>query len=309
MQFFVLSVTALAFVVAVIVFGYFGRNTDAKKKRIDYINEVREKTSLSPLEVSFAQRYLKKFASKFTKIISNVLPKDKAQKNNAKTAAVERQLRLAGVFMSAQEFNSIKLVVMLASVALFAVLSVFVQTGLKNSLEVLLVGVIIGVEGPTFFLKSKVKGHQQKIRDQLPDAMDLLGVCIEAGLSFDISLIKVAEKLKGPFIDELLIVHREIQMGRTRREALQHLSDSTEIPELKTFTSALAQAEQLGIPIINVMRVQSVQLRAARKQIAQEKGMKSPVKMLIPMVAFIFPVLFIILLGPTVINMIHQFKM
>jgi len=198
---------------------------------------------------------------------------------------------------------------MLASVALFAVLSVFVQTGLKNSLEVLLVGVIIGVEGPTFFLKSKVKGHQQKIRDQLPDAMDLLGVCIEAGLSFDISLIKVAEKLKGPFIDELLIVHREIQMGRTRREALQHLSDSTEIPELKTFTSALAQAEQLGIPIINVMRVQSVQLRAARKQIAQEKGMKSPVKMLIPMVAFIFPVLFIILLGPTVINMIHQFKM
>jgi tight adherence protein C len=259
--------------------------------------------------VSFAQRYLKKFASKFTKIISNVLPKDKAQKNNAKTAAVERQLRLAGVFMSAQEFNSIKLVVMLASVALFAVLSVFVQTGLKNSLEVLLVGVIIGVEGPTFFLKSKVKGHQQKIRDQLPDAMDLLGVCIEAGLSFDISLIKVAEKLKGPFIDELLIVHREIQMGRTRREALQHLSDSTEIPELKTFTSALAQAEQLGIPIINVMRVQSVQLRAARKQIAQEKGMKSPVKMLIPMVAFIFPVLFIILLGPTVINMIHQFKM
>jgi len=307
MQFFVISVTVLVFFIALIILSYFGRNADAKKKRIDYINEVRDKTSLTPVEVSFFQRNIKKFAAKFTKVISNVRPKDKVQTTNAKTAVIERQLRLAGVFMSAQEFSSIKLVVLLASVALFSVLSLFVPTANDMNLLVLVIGLLVGVAGPTFFLRSKVKGHQQKIRDQLPDAMDLLGVCIEAGLSFDISLIKVAEKLKGPFIDELLIVHREIQMGRTRREALQNLADSTEIPELKTFTSALAQAEQLGIPVINVMRVQSVQLRAARKQIAQEKGMKAPVKILIPMVGFIFPVLFIILLGPTVISIMHNF--
>ena len=91
-------------------------------------------------------------------------------------------------------------------------------------------------------------------------------------------------------------------MGRTRREALQNMVACTDIAELKTFVSALIQAEALGIPIINVMRIQSSQLRMVRKQQAQEKGMKSPVKMLIPMVMFIFPVIFIILLGPTVIN-------
>ncbi|HZK38919.1 MAG TPA: type II secretion system F family protein, partial [Clostridia bacterium] len=219
---------------------------------------------------------------------------------------IEKQLRLAGIFMSAQEFSSIKMTFMMITL-IIAVLAFLLPFDVLMNAFIFLVLAVISIIGPSFFLKSKVKGHQEKIREQLPDAMDLLSVCIEAGLSFDISLIKVAEKLKGPFIDELMIVHREIQMGRTRREALQNMMACTDISELKTFVSALIQAEQLGIPIINVMRIQSAQLRMVRKQQAQEKGLKAPIKILIPMMLFIFPVVFIILLGPTVISTIEQF--
>ena len=174
-------------------------------------------------------------------------------------------------------------------------------------LLVLAIGVLLGVMGPTMYLRSRVSGHQNGIKKQLPDAMDLLCVCIEAGLGFDAALLKVSQKLRGPFIDELMIVYREIQMGRTRREALQNLCDATNLDELKTFASALVQAEQLGIPINNVMRSQSEQLRVERSQAAKEKGMKASIKMLIPMLLFIFPVVFIILMGPTVLNIIETF--
>jgi tight adherence protein C len=302
-----LSMTALAFFVAVIVFGYFGKKADDKKRRIDYINEIGAKEENQSPQASFYDRYLKKYVKKLTVSFSSQGARSKVQKSREKDQLVERQLRLSGVFMSAQEFGSIKLTFTFVCLTVTALLALILPFNLLIKGMLFLVGSVVAIIGPSFFLKSKVKGHQQKIREQLPDAMDLLGVCIEAGLSFDIALVKVAERLKGPFVDELLIVHREIQMGRTRRDALQNLIACTDIPELKTFVSALAQAEQLGIPIINVMRIQSAQLRVTRKQLAQEKGMKAPIKILIPMIIFIFPVIFIILLGPTVINVMEEF--
>lgn len=308
MELLVISITALVFVLSVIVFGYFGRLSDAKKRRIDYIAEMHDDHIVQELELSFSQRFLKKFAAKFSKIIQNMRNKNKPQKNKSANLLVERQLRLAGIFMSSQEFKSLKLFATVGILLFFGLVAVVTPFDPAVKFLILLVGFALGVIGPSFYLKSRVRGHQQKIRDQLPDALDLLSVCIEAGLSFDIALVKVAEKLKGPFIDELLMVHREIQMGRTRREALNNLGESTDIPELKTFISAIIQAEQLGIPIINVMRIQSAQLRVTRKQLAQEKALKAPVKITIPMVVFIFPVTFIIILGPTILSVINQFR-
>ncbi len=306
MEFFVLSMTALAFFASVIIFGYFGKKADAKKKRIDFINEIGAKEDPDS-QRSFYDRYIKKKISKLTAAFANTGSKNRVQKSKDKDQLIEKHLRLAGIFMSAQEFSSIKMTFLFIVVAVFVIIGLVMPGDPAVKFLIILVGAMVGYTGPTFFLRFKSKSHQQKIREQLPDAMDLLGVCIEAGLSFDISLIKVAEKLKGPFIDELMIVHREIQMGRTRRDALQNLAKSTDIAELKTFVSALAQAEQLGIPIINVMRIQSAQLRIARKQAAQEKGAKAPVKILLPMIGFIFPVIFIVIIGPTVINVIRQF--
>ena len=306
MEFFVLSITVLAFFAAVIIFGYFGKKSDDKKRRLDYIQGIGEKKEIPGTELSFFDRYLKKIFKRTALLLKKTTPSNQVQKNREKDMLIERQLRLAGIFMSAQEFSSIKMTFMMVTL-IISVLALLLPFNLLVNAFIFLVMAVISIIGPSFFLKSKVKGHQEKIREQLPDAMDLLGVCIEAGLSFDIALIKVAEKLEGPFIDELMIVHREIQMGRTRREALQNMITCTDISELKTFVSALVQAEQLGIPIINIMRIQSAQLRIVRKQQAQEKGLKAPIKILIPMLLFIFPVVFIILLGPTVINVMEQF--
>lgn len=309
MEFVVIAYTLFGFMAATLIFGYFGRKNDFKQKRIDYIEDLKKNPLFSELEVSFLKRSLSKASVKFNKFISETLSKNKSAAATKKPVnkTLERQLRLAGIFIDPQEFSIIKLVAVFAALILFTILSFISGVRAEFKLLIILVGMIVGFIAPTMYLRMRVTSHQQKIRDQLPNALDLLGVCIEAGLSFDMSLVKVSEKMKGPFIDELMIIHREMQMGKQRRDALQDLSDNTDIQELKTFTAALVQAEQLGIPIINVMRIQSVQLRQTRKQIAQEKGMKAPIKMMIPMVGLVFPVVLIILMGPTVNTMIETF--
>jgi len=309
MEFFVISFSALVFFVTSILLGHYGRIADNKKKKIDYINNTLENVLPAELEISFFKRYIKRASTRFNKILANLAPKNKnsSAKSKSNYAKLERMLRLAGVFITPQEFNFIKILAAVLLTALCALLTLL--TKMEGAYEALIIlgGLILGLIGPTFYLRFKLKSNQQRIRDQVPDALDLLGVCLEAGLGFDIALLKISEKLHGPFIDELLIVHREIIMGRTRRDALQNLANNTEIPELKTFVAALVQAEQLGIPIINVMRIQSKQLRATRSQIAREKGLKAPVKMMIPMVFFVFPVILIILLGPTLMNIMEVF--
>ncbi len=285
-----------------------GRKNDHKQKRINFVSGKLENAAYRELEQSFFDRIIAPKVKALQTYLEKMAPKKQLKnKKDEKKNAIEKQLRLAGIFIDANEFSFIKTIVMIVAVVAVTLVALVLRLKALYTLLIILVGTIIGAVGPTFYLKSRVTSHQEGIRKQLPDAMDMIGVCIEAGLSFDSSLLKISEKLSGPFIDELLIVHREIQMGVSRREALHHLCDSSEIEELKTFASALAQAEQLGIPINNVMKVQSAQLRITRSQQAQEKGRKATIKMLVPMLLFIFPVIFIIVLGPTVIQVLDIF--
>lgn len=248
--------------------------------------------------------------NKITDIFAKINAKEsKNGKKNSGLKTVERQLRLAGIDnISAEAFTFYKQCFMAITLIIAVFAAIIIDVDLMIKFLIIVFGAIVALLFPNLLLQTKAGSRQEAIRIQLPDALDLLGVCIEAGLSFDASLLKISEKLEGPFIDELMIVYREIQMGIPRNAALRKLSESTDIPELKTFISALIQANQLGIPINNVMRVQSVQLRETRKQQAKEKGAKAPVKMLLPMVGLIFPVLFIILMGPTVLNIIDMFS-
>lgn len=213
---------------------------------------------------------------------------------------------MSGMHTSYQNFNFFKI----AFAVIFSVTVVGVALVLNlefiNTMLIIIIGVVVAFMAPDFFLKNMVKSHQQKIREQLPDVFDLLAVCIGAGLSFDNALLKVIEKMEGPFIDELMTVFRQMQMGVSRVDALTALSDCTDIPELKTFVSAVVQASQLGIPINNVMKVQSQQLRDTRRETAKERGNKAAVKMSLPIMIFIFPALFIVILGPTVINVMNS---
>jgi len=160
----------------------------------------------------------------------------------------------------------------------------------------------IGFFIPIFFLAQKIARRKLHIQKELPDVLDLLTVSVEAGLGFDGALSKLTEKMKGVLVEEFNRVLQEIRMGVSRRDALVALGKRCDVPDLSLFTTALIQADQLGVSISNVLRVQSVSMREKRKQRIEEKAMKAPIKMMLPLVMFIFPTIFIVLLGPAIIQ-------
>ena len=287
MEFMVLAISALVFFVVSSIGYNKGKEDDAKERKIEYISGKKKVQNEKEGEKSS-----KRFLSSQIQALNNMANRSAANvKKNAKYKLVEKQLRLAGLSISPENFLFYKKAIMVLIIVVSAFIAIITKT-----IFLILIGLLIALLIPNLYLNSKVKSHQQGIRDQLPDAMDLLGVCIESGLSFDASLLKVSERMEGPFIEELLKLYRQIQMGVPRGDALKNMANSSEIPELKTFIAALAQATQLGIPMNNIMKVQSETLRETRMQMAREKGQKAPVKMLLPMVGLIFPVLFLSLI-------------
>jgi tight adherence protein C len=172
---------------------------------------------------------------------------------------------------------------------------------------ILIVLTALSVIVPNLYLGFRIKKRQAEISGQLPDVLDLICVSMEAGLGFDAALVRIGERLKGLLVSELNTVHSEIKLGKPRREALRSMSERNSVEELSTFIGSIIQAEQLGIPINNVLKTQAKEIREKRRKESQAKAMKAPVKMMLPLVMFIFPVLFIILLGPTIIDLIDQF--
>ena len=151
---------------------------------------------------------------------------------------------------------------------------------------------------PNMLLKSKIDRRQKEIRKSMPDALDLLTICVEAGLGFDGALGKVKEKWDNELSMAFGRVLREIQLGKLRRDALRDMAERIGIPEMTSFVAAIIQSEQLGVSMAKVLRIQADQMRIKRRQHAEEEAHKAPIKMLFPMVLLIFPSLLIILLGP-----------
>ncbi len=305
MEFMVLCSAVLCCLLVLLLGAPAGRRADRKRRRLDTV----ERKFAEPLSEDLGEAYYSRVQAPRVRAASVLLRRflPKSGDKNGRNEVLEKQLRLAGIYISAPEYSFFKIMV---SVLLFGGAALLAWRARAPGMVRFLVvmgGAMLAVLVPNYYLKAKITTRQNRIRQQLPEVLDLLAVCVEAGLSFDNALVRIAERMKGPFVDELLILHREIQLGRPRREALRNLSEGSSIQELKTFASSLAQAEQLGIPVNNVMKVQASQLRLTRRQNAQEKGMKAPVKMMLPMVAFVFPVIFIILLGPTVIQLMKQF--
>ncbi len=150
--------------------------------------------------------------------------------------------------------------------------------------------------------------RQDEMRRGLPDAMDLLTICVEAGLGFDAALSHVSARIPGALSGEFQRVLQEMQIGKTRDDAFRSLATRTSVPELRAFVSSLTQADAFGIPIANVLREQSKEARIKRRQRAEERAQKVPVKIMVPLVMFIFPVLFIVVIGPGVISIMQNFS-
>ncbi len=232
----------------------------------------------------------------------------KGGKQSAAEEKLERWLRAAGIYMAASTFTIIRigiaLVMVLGALALIAGIS----TEPVIKLLILVGAVFAALLVPTYTVRFIANARQDSMKKQLPDMMDILSVSIDAGLGFDAALKRALDKFTGALKEELTVASMEISMGKPRRDALSDMAERCDISELKVLVAAIVQSEQMGTPIKNVLKTQSAHLRANRKQVAQEKGMKAPVKMMLPMVAFIFPVLLIILMGPTVMNIIDAFK-
>lgn len=171
-----------------------------------------------------------------------------------------------------------------------------------------IIGAVVASILPPFYLKSKIKARSKTALLELPDILDLLTVSLEAGLGFDGALSKVVSKKEGVLSTEFHRCLEEIRLGRTRREALRGVRDRLVVDEISSLISAILQAEKLGIGMVNVLRVQSEDVRDQRKQRAEQEAMKAPIKMLFPLVLFIFPSLFIVLLGPAILQFIEAFS-
>ncbi len=161
---------------------------------------------------------------------------------------------------------------------------------------------------PNTWLNGQVRLRQKLVQKALPDAIDLLTTCVEAGLGLDAALGRVAQKTKGPLAHEVATVLNEQAMGRTRREALQDMAKRMNVLDLTSFVNVIVQAEQLGVGVAQVLRVQAQQQRMKRRQRAEEAAYKAPIKMIFPLVGFIFPSLFLVILGPAAIGLFQTFS-
>jgi tight adherence protein C len=165
----------------------------------------------------------------------------------------------------------------------------------------------IGFMAPGLVISMKGRRRREDIRAQLPDALDLLAVSVEAGLGFDGAVDKLTEHMDGALAEEFALTLGEMRIGETRQDALKKMAERAATPEVASFTRAIIQADQLGISLGRLLRVQASDSRDKRQAAAEEKAMKSPIKMLFPTVLFIFPAMFIVILGPAFLNLMEVF--
>lgn len=184
-------------------------------------------------------------------------------------------------------------------------LTVFLALALRSDPVIVLlffgVGGALGFYLPVLWLGQKIRSRQKAIQKELPDALDLLTISVEAGLGFDAAMAKVAEKWENEISRAFARAIAEVRVGKLRREALRDMSNRIEVPDMSNFIAAVIQADQLGVSIAKVLRIQSEQMRIKRRQRAEELANQAPVKMLIPMAFLIFPAIFIVLMGPAVL--------
>ena len=168
-------------------------------------------------------------------------------------------------------------------------------------------GFIVGGSLPLMILNSIITKRQTKILKQLPEVLDLMCVSVQAGLTFDAAVKKIVQRTHGPLIDELREALDDMSMGVARRMALKSMANRCEVPELSLFVSSIVQAERLGTSISNTLTIQADNMRERRRQSIKEKALKAPIKILFPLVMFIFPALFVVILVPVILNMIKHF--
>lgn len=289
MRAFVAVSAVLLYFILVGALSVWSKRKDFVAARLDAIQRQGDLGLGDANELSrpFSERFLRPGFSRLMRVVEGALPiSAKAQRD------LDEKLRSAGMRLSAREYVARNIVIAAVICALVFLVSF-------NFLYVV-VALFAWYVLARFALTKKIKQRKEAIENGMPDVLDLLSTSVSAGLGFDQALQHVVARCQGPLVEELAVVQKEIALGTPRNEALHHLAERCGVEPLTTFVNSIAQADRLGIAISNVLITQATSIRDRHRQKIEERAAQLPVKILLPMILFILPAMFIILLGPAV---------
>jgi tight adherence protein C len=293
------------FTAAIALFVWIGNGVvRAQKAAIDRLGvygktgSIREETLTRPL----AERAIAPVVLGLGKVLNRFTPIGYLNK-------LQHKLMLAG---TPANLDAPSLVVIKVFTTIFGIILAFFAQRVAGSgfqrLVLILFPIVLGFFGPDAWLSRKVEERRSSMQRSLPDVLDLLVISVEAGLGFDSALARVVSTVPGPLTEEFFRMLQETRVGVSRRDAMRHLMERSDLDELRSFLLAMMQAEAFGVAIARVLRVQADEMRVKRRQRAQEKAFAAPVKIVFPLVFCIFPALFIVLLGPAAIQISGAFS-
>jgi tight adherence protein C len=293
------------FCIITILLNKYGTVSDSINKRLASISNLHEEVIVDEdMNKPLRERIFKPIITSIYNAFSKIVP---TGSENAKSEELRKTLRQAGITISPNEYNVIRIITITATAIIFLLIGLFLRVSSMLKILLPVIGAYTAFAVLRFRLARRVTKRRELMERQMPDVFDMISVSVEAGLGFEQAILHVIKNFEGPLIDELTITSREMSMGRSRREALQLLGIRCNIDDMKTFTGAVIQAGKLGISLKNVLTTQAQAIRQSRRAKIREKAMKISVKMLLPMVAFIFPVIFIMLMGPAVVKIMGMF--
>ena len=258
---------------------------------------------VEPHDLPFMDRVLGPSKDRFVQLGRRISPAGQTQK-------IRYRLDLAGnpAGWDVDRILGLKALLAIAGAGAGLLIPPLVGLGVLRTLAATVVLLLLGWFAPSLWLYQVAYNRTQQIQRDLPDALDLLTISVEAGLAFDAAVAQVARNTEGPLAQELSRVLQEMQIGTGRTNALRALAERTDLPELRSFVGAMVQADAFGIPISNVLRVQAVEMRVKRSQRAEEAAQKVPVKILFPLIFCILPSLFVVIIGPAVVQILRTFQ-
>ena len=297
------------FIVLYVIIQAMGRKQELLKSRLRGLNSGEEQKLLADaywrenMKRSLYERTVKSFADKIAAKLAKLTPASfRAQAEEL----VDQTNNFNGMGLSGF------MLFLGASTVFFLLLGLWLvysrNLPLVKGFLIFVAFIVAGMYVPFFVLRQMVEERREAIRQSMPDVLDLLCVSVQAGLGFDGAMGKVTAKMKGPLIEEFERLLQELRMGITRRNALNRLAKRCGIEEMKLFTAALIQAEKLGVGTAQVLEIQSENMREMRRQRAKEKAAKLPVNIIFPTTVFIFPALFIVVLGPAIVTIMKTFS-
>ncbi|OAI43556.1 hypothetical protein AYO38_10645 [bacterium SCGC AG-212-C10] len=286
--------------VGLTIYGLFYRvvEDDPMDSRLGGLRYTRPKREALPeTEGSFKIRVLLPMLANLSRRTNRILP-------STITLRLENAITQAGLKIPAGQFIVIVALLMGGLPILGTVYALSIGSSMRMTLIIFGACLAFGFYGPRIWLMGRIKRRKKEIWRALPDAFDLITASVEAGLGIDAAFTRVIEKVHGPFAEELSKTMREITMGRSRREAFLEMASRTGVEELRSLVNAIVQAESMGISIGTVVRVQTGVIRTKRRQKAEEQAFKAPIKMVFPLVFFIFPAIMVVIGGPAAIQIL-----